>query len=83
MTITGAIVIFVITWWLCFFIALPVGIKGAVGDSDGTGAQDPGAPLNPQIGKKVRWATLGAVAITTALGASTYIFDFEAIFLRG
>ncbi|MEM7767764.1 MAG: DUF1467 family protein [Pseudomonadota bacterium] len=83
MTITGAIVIFVITWWLCFFVALPIGIRGAVGEGDGSGHQEPGAPLDPQIGKKVKWATIGAVLLTGALGASTYVLDFEALFLTG
>jgi len=83
MTITGAIVVFVIFWWLCFFVALPIGIRGAVGEGDGTGNQEPGAPLNPELGKKAKWATLGAAGLTALLGGATYILDFEAIFLGG
>jgi len=83
MTITGAIVTFVILWWLCFFVALPIGIRGAVGEGDGTGTQEPGAPLNPQIRKKALWATIGAALLTAILGLSTYVIDFEAVFLQG
>ena len=81
MTITGAIVVFVIVWWLCFFVSLPIGIRGAVGEGDGTGNQEPGAPLNPQLGKKVRWSTIGAAVLTALIGLSTYVLDYEAIFL--
>ncbi|MEO0753366.1 MAG: DUF1467 family protein [Pseudomonadota bacterium] len=83
MTVTGAIVMFVITWWLSFFVVLPIGVAEKVGEGDGTGAQEPGAPVSPQLGKKVRWATIGAAGITALLGASTYILDFETLFLAG
>ncbi len=83
MTLTGAFVVFVISWWLCFFVALPIGIRGAVGEGDGTGQQEPGAPLNPEVGKKARWASMGAAGLTALLALAIYIFDFEALFLRG
>lgn len=44
------IVIFVIIWWLVLFIVLPFGIQTENDVKDGN---DPGAPKNPMLKKKI------------------------------
>lgn len=82
MTLTGAIVIFVIAWWLVFFAVLPIGVRGQFEDDSTVAGTEEGAPVDPMIRKKAIWATLGSVAVTALVGAATYIFDFQAIFLE-
>ena len=61
----GALVVFVITWWLSFFCVLPIGVQGQFEDDgeviEGT---EEGAPKEPMLKKKVIWATGGAVVLT-------------------
>ena len=44
------IVIFVIIWWLVLFVVLPFGIQKDDNVKDGN---DPGAPKNPMLKKKI------------------------------
>lgn len=65
MDLVGAIVVFVITWWLSFFAVLPIGVQGQFEDGgeviEGT---EEGAPKEPMLKKKAIWATIGAVVLT-------------------
>lgn len=82
MTLTGAIVIFVIAWWLVFFAVLPIGVRGQFEDDSTVEGTEEGAPVDPMIRKKAIWATFGSALVTALVGAATYIFDFQAIFLE-
>ena len=44
------IVIFVIVWWLVLFLLLPIGIQR---DENVSKGNDPGAPKNPMLKKKL------------------------------
>lgn len=68
MGIAGGIVVFVITWWLCFFIALPFGVRSQLEEGDTTPGTEAGAPANPQLVKKALWATAGAAVLTVIVG---------------
>ncbi len=61
---TGAIVVYVIIWWCVFFAVLPQGVRG-VWEDEGEHADgvDQGAPADPQIGRKMRRATIIATPI--------------------
>ena len=62
----GAVVIFFISWWLCFFCVLPIGVEGqheADPENKVTGSEA-GAPLRPGLGKKALWALIGASVLT-------------------
>jgi len=60
----GAVVIFVIAWWLSFFCVLPIGVQGQWEDGDVTEGTEEAAPKNPMLRKKAIWATIGAVILT-------------------
>ena len=61
----GFVVIFIISWWLCFFCVLPIGVQSQY-EKDGdvvTGTEE-GAPKEPMLKKKALWATGGAITLT-------------------
>lgn len=64
MGIAGAIIVFVLGWWITFFAVLPIGVKGQWEDDSTVPGTEEGAPKNPMLLKKVLWATIGAVLIT-------------------
>lgn len=71
MNAVGAIVIYLIIWWCAFFAVLPWGVKGRwEGEDDGVAGAEPGAPVKPDLKRKLLWATLIAFvfwAITVAI----------------
>ena len=59
MGITGSIIVYVLIWWIIFFSVLPVGIQSNKEKfKEKIEGIDPGAPLNPKIGKKFLITTL-------------------------
>lgn len=80
MNVPGAIVIYLIWWWVAFLAILPRGVESRwEAEDDGVEGADPGAPVAPQIGKKMRLATLVAAvlwAITAAIIMSG-VFNFR------
>ena len=59
MGITGSIIVYVLIWWIIFFSVLPVGIQSNKEKfKEKIEGIDPGAPINPKIGKKFLIATL-------------------------
>ena len=65
MTWTSGIVGYVMTWWLVFFMALPIGVKPP--HEEGEKAEighEAGAPVRPHLFKKVLAATLISGLIT-------------------
>lgn len=65
MTIISGIVVYVVSWWLIFFMALPIGVKPPheLGEKAQAG-NEAGAPTKPYLGKKIFIATLGAALVT-------------------
>lgn len=69
MTITGALVLFVMIWFLTLFIALPIRMRtqGEAGEVvPGTPAS---APVDPQLRRKFFWVTLVTLALWLPLCA--------------
>ena len=59
MGITGSIIVYVMIWWIVFFSVLPIGIKSNKDIfKDSIEGNDPGAPKNPNIGKKFLITTI-------------------------
>ena len=55
------IVIFVIIWWLVLFVVLPFGIQR---DENSIKGNDPGAPKNPMLKKKIYLTTLISIFLS-------------------
>ncbi|MGR3499421.1 MAG: DUF1467 family protein [Limimaricola soesokkakensis] len=69
MTITAAFVLFAVTWFMVFFIVLPLRLvtQGDAGETvPGTHAS---APADFRLGRKAKITTLWAVPIWAALSA--------------
>ncbi len=59
MGITGSIIVYVLIWWIIFFSVLPIGIQSNKEKfKEKIEGVDPGAPINPKIGKKFLVTTL-------------------------
>ncbi len=72
MEIVTGLLIFVVAWWVCFMMALPLGVRAQ--DEDEQGEEQEivegtvsSAPGKPRILFKMGLATLGAIIITTLL----------------
>ncbi|MCU0731690.1 MAG: DUF1467 family protein [Hyphomonas sp.] len=64
MTIAGAIIVFVLAWWITFFAVLPIGVKGQWEDNSTIPGTEEAAPKNPMLVKKAIWASIGAAIVT-------------------
>ncbi len=61
----SAVVVFIIIWWLVFFAMLPIGVTGRwEGEEDGVKGADPGAPVAPNLKKKVIMTTVVASVLS-------------------
>jgi len=59
MGITGSIIVYVLIWWMIFFSVLPVGIQSNKEKfKEKLEGIDPGAPKNPNMGKKFLITTI-------------------------
>jgi predicted secreted protein len=65
MTAVGAVVTFVVVWWLIFFMALPFGVQPDENPQPGTVES---APAKPRLLAKALVTTLLAALVTWAIG---------------
>ena len=66
MTLTTALAIYFLVWWLTLFAVLPFGIRSQH-EEETTPGTDPGAPVLPRIVSKLIWTTLVSAAIFAGL----------------
>ena len=65
MNIATIILVYVISWWMVFFAALPVGVRSQhESPEEATPGTEPAAPLNPNLKKKMLVTSIIAVFIT-------------------
>ena len=69
MTITGAIVLFAVIWFVTLLVALPIGIRTQEEEGDVAPGTPASAPANPMIGRKLLWTTVVTVALWAPLCA--------------
>ena len=81
MGITGSIIVYVLIWWIIFFSLLPVGILSKKEKfKERIDGIDPGAPDNPNIGKKLLITTIITSIIFIVI---YYLVQFNLLNLRG
>lgn len=69
----GAVVVFVIIWWTVFFAVLPWGVRGRwESEDDGVKGAEPGAPVTPDLKKKLLWTT-GITLVLWAIAEAVII----------
>ena len=80
MGVTGSIIVYVLIWWIIFFSVLPVGIQtNKEKFKKKIEGIDPGAPINPKIGKKFLITTLITSIIFIVI---YYLVEFNLLNLR-
>ena len=80
MGITGSIIVYVLIWWMIFFSVLPVGIQSNKEKfKERVDGIDPGAPINPKIGKKFLITTIITSIIFIVI---YYLVKFNLLNLR-
>ena len=80
MGITGSVIVYVLIWWIIFFSVLPVGIQSNKEKfKERIEGNDPGAPINPKIGKKFLITTIITSIIFIVI---YYLVKFDLLNLR-
>ena len=80
MGFTGSIIVYVLIWWIIFFSVLPVGIQSNKEKfRERIEGMDPGAPINPKIGKKFLITTIITSIIFIVI---YYLVKFDLLNLR-
>jgi predicted secreted protein len=62
-TISTALAIYFVMWWIVLFLTLPFGVRSQHEDGGGAPGTDPGAPIASQMGRKLIWTTLISAVI--------------------
>lgn len=77
MSLTSALAIYFVMWWIVLFAVLPWGIRSQhEGEAEISPGTDPGAPLVPALGRKLVWTTI----VTTIIFALSYgVFAFGVL----
>lgn len=63
MTITAAIVVFAMIWFLTLFVMLPIGLTTQGEEGDVTPGTPASAPAHPQMRRKFLWVTVITLAL--------------------
>jgi predicted secreted protein len=58
MSITNALAVYFLVWWLVLFAVLPWGIRSQTEHGEISPGSDPGAPAIPRLWFKLLWTTL-------------------------
>ncbi|MFZ2159161.1 MAG: DUF1467 family protein [Bradyrhizobium sp.] len=70
-SISTALAIYFVLWWVTLFLTLPFGVRSQHEDGEGAPGTDPGAPIASQMGRKLIWTTLIS-AVIFGIGMAAY-----------
>jgi predicted secreted protein len=77
-TISTAIAIYFVLWWVTLFVTLPFGVRSQHEDGEGAPGTDPGAPILAKMGRKLIWTTVIS-GIIFAIGICAYRAGYLSI----
>jgi predicted secreted protein len=79
-SITFALAIYFVLWWVVLFVVLPWGVRSQAESGEVAPGTDPGAPAIHRIGRVVIWTTIISAVIFSvawaAYAAGLIPFDF-------
>jgi predicted secreted protein len=78
MSIATGLAIYFIIWWMVLFAVLPFGVRSQHESGDVTPGSDPGAPVVPQLARKLVWTTVVA-GLVFALGYVVFAYRLIAL----
>ncbi len=67
MSVWSVLAVYFIVWWVVLFAVLPFGVRSQAEAVDVTPGTDPGAPVRPQLLRKMLVTTVLAAVVTAAL----------------
>ncbi len=67
MSITSAIVLFAVTWFMVLFVALPIGLRTQGDEGEIVPGTHAGSPASTNMWRTARWVTAISVVIWIAL----------------
>jgi predicted secreted protein len=65
-SIFTALAIYFVIWWIVLFAVLPWGVRGQHESGEMAPGTDPGAPVLPDIKRKLVWTTIVATVVSAA-----------------
>src|SRR3954451_1729801 len=65
-SISTAIAIYFVIWWITLFLTLPFGVRSQHEDGAGVDGTDPGARVLARMGRKLVWTTVISAGIFAA-----------------
>ncbi|MBV6488329.1 MAG: DUF1467 family protein [Pseudorhodoplanes sp.] len=80
MSVTTALAIYFLIWWITLFAILPWGIRSQGEGGEVTPGTDPGAPTLARIGMRLLWTTLVSGVL---FGLIYLVYTFELVTLDG
>jgi predicted secreted protein len=78
MSLPTAFAIYFIIWWVVLFAVLPWGVRSQHEDGPITPGSDPGAPVIPNLKRKLAWTTIIA-GLVFALWYVIYVYRLIAL----
>jgi predicted secreted protein len=80
-TISSALAIYFVLWWIVLFVTLPFGVRSQHEDGVAVPGSEPGAPIAPLMLRKLVWTTLLSAAIFAVCAAGYYagVFNLDRI----
>ena len=57
-TLSTALAIYFVIWWITLFLSLPFGVRSQHEDGESVAGTDPGAPVMARMGRKLIWTTV-------------------------
>ena len=70
----SGIVVFVIAFMLCLFIALPIGVQSQQESGEVVPGSERGAPVKANLGTKAKWSAIAAAVITALFAIGQAVF---------
>ena len=71
MTISSALAIYFVVWWVVLFAVLPFGVRSQHEEGGGVEGTDPGAPVAHGMVRKLVWTTIiSAIVFGAGMGAN-------------
>jgi predicted secreted protein len=65
-SISTALAIYFVIWWITLFLTLPFGVRSQHEDGESVAGTDPGAPVLARMGRKLIWTTVISALIYAA-----------------
>jgi predicted secreted protein len=78
MSIATGLAIYFIIWWIVLFAVLPFGVRSQRESGDVTPGSDPGAPVVPQLARKLVWTTIVS-GLVFAVGYVVFAYRLIAL----